>query len=136
VRLVAGVIRDIEKMINITTKELKMNEFIKTMNKFQKMMHKNAVDHGWHDKPVSFGTTCMNIVREVSEAFDEYARHREVTEVYYKGEKPEGIPVELADIFIRICDFCEKENISLGEVAVLKHKFNKTRSYRHGNKKV
>jgi NTP pyrophosphatase (non-canonical NTP hydrolase) len=54
----------------------------------------------------------------------------------YKDKKPEGIAIELADCIIRILDYCGKEGIDIEEAIRLKHEYNKTRTYRHGNKRI
>jgi NTP pyrophosphatase (non-canonical NTP hydrolase) len=108
----------------------------KVINHLIKDAHQNAVEKGWHDKPIDFGTTCMNIVGEISEGFNEYAHNRGLDEIYFNGDKPEGIPIELADAVIRIFDLCGKHNIPLAYALNMKMTYNKTRSYRHGNKRV
>lgn len=108
---------------------------VKTMvNIMRNTVHNNAKEHGWHDTPREFGTLCMLMVSEISEAFEEHREHRRPNEVYEKNGKPEGIPIELADCIIRILDYCGAENIDIGEALEVKHKYNITRSYRHGNK--
>lgn len=42
---------------------------------------------------------------------------------------------EVADLFIRLADFCGRYDIDLAEVVLAKMKYNATRSYMHGNKK-
>jgi NTP pyrophosphatase (non-canonical NTP hydrolase) len=48
--------------------------------------------------------------------------------------KPEGIPIELADVIIRICDTCGQYGIDLDRAIRLKMEYNKTRPYKHGKK--
>ena len=57
-------------------------------------------------------------------------------EVYYGyDEKPEGIPIELADVIIRILDYCAYAGIDIDAAISEKHEYNKSRPYRHGGKK-
>jgi NTP pyrophosphatase (non-canonical NTP hydrolase) len=49
---------------------------------------------------------------------------------------PEGIPVELADVLLRVFDMCEFYNIDLEFALKVKHRHNETRPYRHGGKAV
>ena len=54
----------------------------------------------------------------------------------YKDSKPKGIAIELADCIIRILDYCGYAGIDIEEAVRIKHEFNKTRPYRHGNKTI
>ena len=99
----------------------------------------NALEHGWHDQERSIGDLICLMHSELSEALEEHRNGKLPDEVYYNSEKPdkpEGIPVELADCIIRIFDFCGLHKIDLDSVIKLKMQYNKTRPYRHGNKKV
>lgn len=67
---------------------------------------------------------------------EEYRKGRQATEVYPgNNEKPEGIPIELADAIIRILDYCGYAGIDIEAAILQKHEYNKTRPYRHGGKK-
>lgn len=67
---------------------------------------------------------------------EEYRNGRLPTEVYTgNGGKPEGIPIELADVIIRIFDYCGYAGIDIDAAITQKHEYNKTRPYRHGGKK-
>jgi len=48
--------------------------------------------------------------------------------------KPQGIAVELADCILRILDYCGAKNIDIETATLEKHKYNKTRPYKHGGK--
>lgn len=104
------------------------------INNVRDAVHQNAVDHGWHDSEREFGTLCMLMVSEISEALEEHRNGKRSDEVYYIDGKPEGIPIELADCIIRILDYCGLEGIDIGEAIDIKHSYNINRSYRHGNK--
>lgn len=114
------------------------------IKKTQTKVHKNAVAKGWYKEPVSFGESIALIHSEASEALEEYRNGHGVNEVYYQiiidGDKtlnkPEGIPIELADVVIRVMDICGHLNINLEEAIKEKHEFNKERSYRHGGKVI
>ena len=76
---------------------------------------------------------------ELSEAVEELRNGRGVTEVYYnegKPGKPEGFPVELADVLIRIFDAAGRYGIDLTAAVDVKLKYNQSRPYRHGGKKA
>lgn len=132
-----------------------------TISEITKDIHENAIAHGWWDEERSFGDIIALCHSELSEALEEYRDGK--SNVYYdcrvdehdkdcicepenpgcgyssdkcgeKSEKPEGIAVELADCIIRIFDYCGKMGIDIEKIIKLKHEYNKTRPYRHGNK--
>jgi NTP pyrophosphatase (non-canonical NTP hydrolase) len=103
------------------------------------LSHKIAKEKGWHEEKnsASFPENVALLHSEISEALEQYRCGKLVDEVYYSEEgKPEGIPVELADVCIRIFDLCGKYNIPLEKIIKEKIEFNKTRSFRHGNKRI
>jgi NTP pyrophosphatase (non-canonical NTP hydrolase) len=115
-----------------------------TIREWAKKVHESNVSHGWdskvtNDNPGMFSEKMLLLVSEVSEALEEFRDHRGLREIYYNPEapkKPEGIPIELADVAIRLLDFCEANGIDLEEAIAEKHAYNLTRPFRHGGKKL
>lgn len=104
----------------------------------QKAIHKTAVEHGWWENGErNFGEVCALIHSEVSEALEHYRKNLDPREVFYYGkdDKPDGIPIEFADIIIRVLDVAEFYGMRMDEALAIKMKYNETRPYRHGNKK-
>ncbi len=121
--------------------------------KLQHEVWKIAEEKGWHEgEPISFGEFISLCHTELSEAFEIY-RERGVCGITYvklsetlehttRGEVdmelpisgPEGIPIELADVIMRIFDYCETKGINLQKALEAKMEYNKTREHRHGGK--
>lgn len=98
----------------------------------------NAERHGfWDEEKEVTGTKFMLMVCELAEAFEEYRNNKPYTEIYYnatKPDKPEGIPIEMADTVIRIFDYCERHKIDLLSAIILKMNYNSMRPHLHGKK--
>lgn len=90
------------------------------------------------------GNKLMLVVSEVAEAQDELRKGYPANETYYPTcaenakhpedgpHKPEGVPSELADVVIRVLDFCYTEGIDLEAIIEEKLRFNATRPRLHG----
>lgn len=123
------------------------------LRSLQARAHTMAVEKGWYDGPAPEpGVRLMLMVTELAEAFEEIRNGHRVDEVYYNAPglslrgngtyapagapvaKPEGVPVELADVIIRILDFCGANDIDLEAAVYEKMAYNGTRPYRHGGK--
>lgn len=103
-----------------------------TISEMVNKAHSMAVEKGWWDEDRSVGETIALMHSELSEALEEARKGHETSEVYLKGGKPEGVPIELADCVIRIADFCGRHNIDLEERIKEKMAFNESRERKHG----
>lgn len=99
-----------------------------------------------------YGNRLMLIAGEVTEAHEEIRSGKPLAQTYYLDQgkvvlpddphiregrghgvdKPEGVPSELADIFIRLMDLSEELSIDLASIVEEKLKYNATRPFKHG----
>jgi len=102
--------------------------------------HGMAVRKGWHDPDLAqrtFAEECALFHSEISEALEAYRDGHDPAEMWLGEDgKPEGVPAELADVFIRIADTCGARKIDLVTALRAKLNFNSTRPHRHGGKRV
>lgn len=103
--------------------------FVDAFNAMQTEVHRTAIGKGWWDRPREAGTVLMNIVGELSEAFDALA-HRNPPDKHLPEYR--AVEVELADTIIRIMDFAEANGWNIAAALVAKAEYNKGRGYRHG----
>lgn len=114
-----------------------------TLEKWSIEVHTWAVSKGWWDEGAkkSFVECMMLVVTEVAEAVEHFRDGRPYDQVFFylddEGElKPDGIPVEIADVFIRLFDTVEAFGIPLESAIRLKQSYNLRRSHRHGGKRI
>ena len=106
------------------------------INELIKQAHENAIEKGWWKEPKSFGELIALCHSELSEALEFYRIGWEPNEFGHPTSPPDGIPAELADVIIRIFDMAGYYNIDLEKAITEKMKYNKTRTYKHGGKRI
>ena len=126
----------IKKVKDFVDRAVELNGGLATLNQLAKKVHALAVEKGWWEGERSVSEQIANFHDEISEAWQEYRNGNHPTFTYYNpgSEKPEGFPIEMADLIIRVLDTCAAYNIDIEAAIRLKHEFNKTREWRHGGK--
>lgn len=104
------------------------------LNDLSDDIHQTAKSKGWWPENQNIPEKLAMIHSEVSEALDEYRNGNALRTYYTTGQKPEGMPSELADIIIRTLDLAGFLEIDIAHHVREKHAFNKTRPHRHGGK--
>jgi len=121
------------------------------INDFVQQVEDYAIEKGWRKKgePRDLAPMLMNICSEIGEAWEEIRERKpklygvypdgtiteDIKEIKKYNLKPEGVIAELIDILIWTVDTVKEQEGNVEELLLLKHNYNKTRSYRHGNKK-
>ena len=71
----------------------------------------------------------MFITSEVSEVYEEHRKGRAVDEIYWENGKPEGIPIEMADVILKTLYVAEAYGMDMMKALRIKliHNANKKR---------
>ncbi len=96
-----------------------------TVKKLVDVSHQIAKEKGWWDDERNDAELIALMHSELSEALEAMRNHA----------TQEDIAEELADCCIRIFDYCGARGIDLQKAIRAKIKKNRSRPYRHGNKK-
>lgn len=117
-----------------------------SIEKLSAVVHELARSKGFYDQEESCDRyverACNNLHDEVSELHTAW-RERNLHNPCDKSDKMLDmgfhpltfLEEELADIVIRAMDNAHHLGVDLGRAVIIKHLYNETRSYRHGNKK-
>ena len=106
-----------------------------TLNEIADMVHKNAIEKGFHDPAEShrsfLANQCNNIHGEITELWDAWRAGKE----YDACDKPIHLNCteeELADLIIRALDVSRRLKIDILNAILVKHGYNLTRPHKHG----
>ncbi len=131
-----------------------------SISDLQALAYNQSADKGFHDNEPVEGRALLSLNAErvalmhseLSEALEELRSGRPANQTYYPEAdrlsesggtpaearvrfKPEGVPSELADVVIRVLDFCGANDIDLESMITEKLAYNASRSRMHGGKK-
>lgn len=105
------------------------------LNELAAQIHRDNRNKGFYDgvtrTPLEYHMLMVTELAEASEAV-----RKGHPDHYLDEGKPEGEAVEIADTLIRILDYAAFKKWDLDAIVEEKLNFNKTRSYRHGGKKL
>jgi NTP pyrophosphatase (non-canonical NTP hydrolase) len=119
--------------------------FFESMEMLCKKAYRNSEAHGFWDGPEKEGGSADNVSipckmlllnSEVCELFEAYRKGKLTDpcgkDIQANGRRLTNEEEEIADILIRLADYCGKRNIDLGRVTLAKMTYNEARPFRHG----
>lgn len=124
---------------NVSTKDRIMANHGMDLTTLMNEAHNCAVAHGWWEDDNDNDAEKIALMHsELSEALEDLRSGHPPEEVRYdvdgKPGKPGGVPIELADVIIRIFDYCGRNGIDIEAAVVEKMNYNQSRPYKHGGK--
>lgn len=110
---------------------------ITDINELADLVHKNAVEHGFHpleeSEYIFISNQCNNIHGEVQELWEAYRSGTE-DDLCDKNIELSQKEEELADLIIRALDIGRRLKINIVQAVNIKHNYNTTRPFLHGKK--
>jgi hypothetical protein len=100
------------------------------LSELQRQAYRDCVDAHWDPSLANtFAEECAHLQSELSEAFEAFRRYHDCRTYITRDGKPEGVPVEFADVLIGMLYCAERFGFSLDEAYALKSRWNQGRDY-------
>jgi NTP pyrophosphatase (non-canonical NTP hydrolase) len=107
------------------------------LNELSQYCYQQAKIKGFYDGyEYQISEKLLLIITEISELYEVYRRQLKdetLADIIHNGyEKKDSFVDEVADVFIRLFDFCGKLDIDIAKQVKWKLDYNKERPYKHG----
>jgi NTP pyrophosphatase (non-canonical NTP hydrolase) len=107
-------------------------QFIRLFGQLAEEWNQTAFDHGFDNSKTDELIQIALMHSELGEATE--AIRKDITKDDHIPAYS-GVEAELADVIIRAANMAAAKGLRLGEAIIAKSEYNKTRSFRHGDKK-
>jgi NTP pyrophosphatase (non-canonical NTP hydrolase) len=105
-------------------------EYVALPTSYQRRLYDECATTNWDpERRNTFGEEVSHLHEEVSEAFRAWRVHQDFAIHIDADGKPQGVPIELADVLIGLFYNAELHGFDLLEAVEVKHRFNLTRDY-------
>lgn len=104
------------------------------INEWCDIVHQNAVDHGWWDMGLENRNEAEMLALMHSEISEALEAIRSGNPLCDKKIGLTGVEEEMADVVIRVMDYCKVKGIDLERAIHIKHAYNVQRPHKHGGK--
>lgn len=104
-----------------------------------RIAHEDAKRNGWHDGPPRTEPDMIALVNsELSEALEELRKLNPDGSLRASEKIPgfSGLEEEIADVFIRLGDYCGMKGLRVEDAISAKLAYNRKRGYKHGGKQL
>lgn len=96
---------------------------------YQLSLYEECIASEWDPYTINtLGEELAHLHEEVSEAFKAWRKYRDC-EIRYEDGKPEGVPIEFADIIIGLFYNAELHGFDLFNAIEVKREYNRKRNY-------
>jgi len=106
--------------------------FVESFNDVARRVHKNSREKGFWDNERNDGEALMLMVSELSEALEALRQPDSDVATSAKIEGFMPVEEELADVIIRVMDYCVGRELRVAEALIAKKNYNATREHKHG----
>lgn len=106
--------------------------FIKLFNELAEESNQTALQHGF-DNTITHELIQIDLMHsELGEATEAYRK-----DIIKSDHIPKftGMEEEFSDVILRIANMAAAKNLKVGEAIIAKAEYNKTREFKHGNKR-